>query len=234
MSTEELLSNLAKSILVALRVGWPIWTCLGLLLLARAAWWVRGQIRLHRSGIDEIDGMKGPLFEQYLDWLFWQLGYSVERTGSQGDYGADLVVSKGGVRTVIQAKRWKRNVGIGAVQEAVASAGHYKCQRSMVVTNSFFTKSAIELARDNKVELWDRNRLVSELLKVREKAEAGVEPPDPDHTEPPPRRIETAVCAGCGSPVSERVREYCLDHEKRFAGKVYCYQCQRRPKSVAQ
>ena len=37
------------------------------------------------------------------------------------------------------------------------------------------------------------------------------------------------ICAGCGSPVSQKVHDYCLERETRFGGKVYCYQCQRRP-----
>jgi restriction system protein len=195
---------------------------------------VRGEVRLHRSGINEIDEMLGLDFERYLEWLFRQLGYSVERTAYQGDYGADLVVSRGGMKTAIQAKRSKRNVGNKAIQEVVASAGHYGCQRSMIVTNAFFTKPALRLARDNKVELWDRNRLVTELLKVRTNAQAQVEPSESCQTEPAPRQIEAAVCAGCSSPVSEKVRDYCLDHEKRFAGKVYCYRCQRRPRRAAE
>jgi restriction system protein len=104
----------------------------------------------------------------------------------------------------------------------------------MVVTNSVFSRAAIRLARDNKVELWDRNRLVSELLKVRTKAEAEVEPSGPDQSQPAPRDGEATVCAACGSPVSERVRDYCLDHQKRFAGKVYCYQCQRKPRRAGE
>ena len=80
-------------------------------------------------------------------------------------------MSRGGAKIAVQAKRWNRKIGNKAIQEVVASAGHYRCQQSMVVTNSFFTKPAIELARDNKVELWDRNRLVSALLEAREKRE---------------------------------------------------------------
>lgn len=37
---------------------------------------------------------------------------------------------------------------------------HYDCDSCLVVTNSRFTKQAMELARDNEVVgLWDRNFL---------------------------------------------------------------------------
>jgi len=232
MNTDQYTNAFVKGILHGFAQAWPVAIPIALLATGYLALGIYRRIRIARSGISEIDQMSGLEFEQYLEWLFRKLGYNVERTKYQSDYGADLVVSRGGMKTAIQAKRSKRKVGNKAVQEAVASAGHYRCQQSMVVTNSFFTRPAIELARDNKVELWDRNRLVSELLKVRTKAEAEVEPSGADQPEPAPRYGETTVCATCGSPVPERVRDYCLDHQKRFAGKVYCYQCQRRPRRV--
>jgi hypothetical protein len=63
----------------------------------------------------------------------------------------------------VQAKRWSQSVGPGAVQEVVASRAHYGAHRAIVVTNSNFTKAAIELARSNDVEMWDRSRLIDFL-----------------------------------------------------------------------
>ncbi|WP_253187253.1 restriction endonuclease [Paenibacillus sp. GP183] len=48
--------------------------------------------------------MDGRQFELYLGLLFKALGYKTEVTLSAGDYGADLVIEKNGVRTVVQAK----------------------------------------------------------------------------------------------------------------------------------
>jgi restriction system protein len=52
--------------------------------------------------------MSGKTFEKYLEVLFEKLGYRVERTRYVGDYDADLVTAKDGVKTVIQAKRCRR------------------------------------------------------------------------------------------------------------------------------
>lgn len=35
------------------------------------------------------------------------------------------------------------------------------------------------------------------------------------------------TCVICGQPVSEKVRQYCLDHEERFGGQIYCFQHQK-------
>ena len=111
--------------------------------------------------------MDGHKFEEYLSTLFRRLGYSVEITSRHGDYGADLVVTRGKHRTAVQAKRWNKKVGVKAVQEAVASKGMYGCDFALVVANREFTQQAQKLARANKVELWGRAVLVGKLLAVR-------------------------------------------------------------------
>lgn len=194
--------------------------------------------RLADSGINEIDIMDGKTFEKYLEALFRKLGYKVERTRYIGDYGADLVVWKNGIKTVIQAKRYKKNVGVKAIQEAVAAKGYYSCDKAMVVTNSVYTKQATELARANDVQLWDRNDLVKALLSV--KNETVPEPlPSVDskinngsYSEVAAAAMESKdlsgnICVICGEPVSEKVKQYCIAHSERFGGEIYCFQHQR-------
>ncbi|HHV16370.1 MAG TPA: restriction endonuclease [Gelria sp.] len=189
--------------------------------------------RLARSGINDIDKMDGKTFEKYLEVLFNKLGYRVERTRYVGDYGADLVVWKNRIKTVIQAKRYKNKVGVKAIQEAVAAKGYYQCDEAMVVTNSFYTKQAEKLAQTNGVKLWDRDDLVKALLSVRNIQE--VEPRILEvsaalETEPQPEHKEIDgqdICVVCGQPVSPKVKQYCLDHSERFGGKIYCFQHQK-------
>ena len=35
------------------------------------------------------------------------------------------------------------------------------------------------------------------------------------------------VCAICGKSVSQKVTQFCLLHEQKFGGKIYCYEHQR-------
>jgi len=116
--------------------------------------------------MDDVDSMSGQEFEQLLVQLFSARGYQVERTKVTGDQGGDLILQKLRERVVLQAKRWSGPVGNSAVQEVVAAIKYYGCSRAMVVTNSTYTKSAVDLAAANGVELWDRARLVLELQNV--------------------------------------------------------------------
>jgi restriction system protein len=163
--------NAAKALLNGIAQMWYVWLIIGLVLIGRLVFYLLEQQRLARSGIADIDKMDGKTFEKYLKVFFEKLGYKVERTKYVGDYGADLVATNNGVKTVIQAKRYKNKVGIKAVQEAVASKGYYNCEKAMVVTNSYFTNQARTLASRNKVELWDKKVLVRNLLKIKEDEE---------------------------------------------------------------
>ncbi|WP_199624637.1 restriction endonuclease [Paenibacillus alkalitolerans] len=86
--------------------------------------------------------MDGRQFEHYLGILFKNHGYQVNVTKAAGDYGADLVITKDGKKTVVQAKRYSKNVSLKAIQEAVAAKAHYGAVDAWVVTNSQFTEPA--------------------------------------------------------------------------------------------
>ncbi|MGH3026557.1 MAG: restriction endonuclease, partial [Gaiellaceae bacterium] len=143
---------------------WWLLLMIGAVFAGRGLVWLVRERRLARSGIDEIDAMDGFTFERRLVHLFAGLGYRVEETRARGDYGADLILVKNGERTVVQAKCWRKNVGVKAVQEAVAAKPMYRCDRAMVVTNRYFTQQAKRLARANGVSLWSRDELVRALL----------------------------------------------------------------------
>ena len=222
-STKDIFFAFVKGMLAL----WQMWLILGVMALLKLAYILWEKNRLSKSGIGDIDHMDGITFEKYLEALFDKLGYRVERTQYVRDYGADLITSKDGIKTVIQAKRYKQKVGIKAVQEAVAAKGKYGCSEAMVVTNNFYTKAAIELAKANKVELWNRNHLVKALLSIK-KDSLVVE----HRQEVAAAYVEQAttkndVCAICNKLVSEKVRQYCLSNQQRFSGKVYCYDHQK-------
>jgi restriction system protein len=238
-------------VLIALPSFWPVFVLVGLIVLARVGYQLYRLRRLSRSGIAEVDQMDGATFERFLGTLFRELGYGVELTPHRGDYGADLVLTKDGRRTAVQAKRWSKRVGVKAIQEAVASKGYYRCDAALVVANREFTDQARELARANDVELWGRETLVSKLLEAqREPTRNGAtaaganeatdrlpaagtpgaavtaaleEQAATRDTDP----SEVAVCATCGRSLSEKVRDYCLARPQRFGGHVYCFMHQR-------
>lgn len=73
--------------------------------------------------------------------------------------GADIIAHKDNEKYVIQVKFYNNPVGNKAVQEVAGAIGMYKADKGIVVTNSTFTNSAIELAEANNIELVDGNKI---------------------------------------------------------------------------
>ncbi|GFZ31984.1 hypothetical protein CSC2_25100 [Clostridium zeae] len=115
--------------------------------------------RMMKYKMNNIDKLSGEDFEEFLALKFKRLGYKVKLTPTTADYGADLVIKKDKSKIVVQAKRWNSKVGVEAVQQVVASMKYYNADRSMVITNSYFTENAKILAKYNEVELCDRRKL---------------------------------------------------------------------------
>ena len=120
------------------------------------------------SSISKIDSMKGEEFEKYLQAFFEKKGYRVSLTKKSGDFGADLIMHKNGhidrrlkvslpETTIVQVKRYNKNVGIEAVQQIMAAKSFYNADKCAVATNQYFTPAAQKLAAANDVVLWDRS-----------------------------------------------------------------------------
>ena len=120
-----------------------------------------------QTTIDDIDLMSGVEFENFLYKYFKKLGYSCETTKASGDQGVDLIAIKGESRIAIQAKCYSSSVGNHAVMEAIAGMKYYKANQCMVITNSYFTKTAKDLAQVNNVVLWDRKILIEKLKEIQ-------------------------------------------------------------------
>lgn len=129
-------------------------------------WIVKGLVKkiwkslFGNTSMEDIDEMDGIEFEYFLCEVFEEHGYRAEVTKASGDFGADLILYKKEDIIVIQAKRYSGNVGVKAVQEVVAATPYYHGTDAWVVSNSYFTKSAIELADRNDVLLIDRDALM--------------------------------------------------------------------------
>ena len=106
-------------------------------------------------------------FELFLGDFFKDQNYDVTVTPASGDKGADVIIEKNGNRIAIQAKLYKIKVDQSAVVEVLGSLKVYGCCKGIVITNSYFQKSAIDIALVNNIELWDRDRLGSELANRR-------------------------------------------------------------------
>lgn len=98
-------------------------------------------------------GISGYDYERFVARYLNSCGYNAKTTQRSGDYGVDIVATKGGNRYAVQCKYYSYPVGVEAVQQVVGGMAHYHCNKAMVITNSTFTEPAKTLAAENGVKL---------------------------------------------------------------------------------
>ncbi|MEH7248235.1 restriction endonuclease [Neobacillus niacini] len=157
----------------------------------------REKERLRNSGIADIDRMNGIEFEHYLKELYQSRGYTAEVTSASGDYGADLLLKKDGRKIVVQAKRYAKDVGIKAVQEVMGAKSYYRAEEARVVSNSYFTKAARELAAKGQVMLVNRDELIDYILQLN----PGIAHAVPLKMVDSESSSSNETCGKCGSPM---------------------------------
>lgn len=153
----------------------PAWVWAVLVLLAEIviiafAYQIYEQLKIYWAGLPEIDKMTGEQFEKYLVILFQKLGYSVDHFSQShpgNEYGTDLIITKDGQKTAVQAKRYRQieHVDNTAVEKLVAAKAMFNCDHALVVTNSSFTENAHYAANKLNVELWGRKELANYILE---------------------------------------------------------------------
>lgn len=133
----------------------------GVMGVSRARW-----MQIYQScNIQSVDGMSGTQFEHFLTVLFQREGFDAEHIGRYGDFGADLVLRRGNLKVVVQAKRYSGAVGLDAVQQVLGAKAHYRADDAIVVTNSHYTGAARTLAQSSNVTLWDRSTLMTVMAR---------------------------------------------------------------------
>lgn len=122
--------------------------------------WIEKKIlqkTISKISIMDIDGLDGHGFEDFLYLFFRSLNINVKKTKTSRDYGADLIVEYKDKVIVIQCKLYfNHSVGNSAIQEINTAKNYYLADKGVVITNSYFTKSAISLSNSNDITLIDR------------------------------------------------------------------------------
>lgn len=88
-----------------------------------------------------------------------EAGWNSELTKSTGDQGADIIAKKNDKSLVVQCKYYSGGVGTKAVQEVIAARTYYCADYATVVTNTYFTPGATDLAKRGDVLLLNENEL---------------------------------------------------------------------------
>jgi hypothetical protein len=117
------------------------------------------KVKKRELNITDFSKISGYDFEHFIANLFKNLGYKVNITPKSRDQGADIILNSDDDITAVQVKNYTQLVSNSAIQEVVAAKKYYHCNKAMVVTSSFFTPSAIDLAYANDVILWDGDKL---------------------------------------------------------------------------
>lgn len=115
---------------------------------------------IDEDDISCVDGMDGHDFEYWCADLLKRCDFDdVTVTRASGDQGVDIIAVKDDVKYAIQCKNYYSTLGNKPIQEICAGKMFYDCDVAVVMTNSYFTPHAIELAKKTNVRLWDREKL---------------------------------------------------------------------------
>jgi HJR/Mrr/RecB family endonuclease len=108
-----------------------------------------------KQSSEEIDTMSWKEFEMFVaKWLKHE-GYNNVRITEHYDLGVDIVAEKDGIKWGVQVKHYRNMVKIEAIRQVVVALKHYQCDKAMVVTNSFFSRPAKQLAASHGCILID-------------------------------------------------------------------------------
>lgn len=114
-----------------------------------------------KEQLEKIDKMDGKEFEYFMHALLIKNGYNnVKVTKASGDHGADILGELNGVKYAFQCKRFDSKVGSKPIGEVLRGMNYYKYEKGIVITNNYYTKQAIDEAKVNNVELWDRDKVL--------------------------------------------------------------------------
>ncbi len=99
--------------------------------------------------------MTGLEYEQYVANKLIAEGYhQVQVTKGSGDFGVDIIAFDCRNRKCcIQCKLYSSTVGVDAIQQVLGGMRYYYGDIPMVITNSSFTKPAIEFANRTGVTI---------------------------------------------------------------------------------
>jgi len=118
------------------------------------------------SELIKIDNMDERDFEHYCADLLQKNGFTnVSVTDSSGNNGVNIFATKHNLNYAFQCVRQQSKLCNRAVQQIYEGSEYYKCDKAVVLTNNFFTHSAIDRAIQLDVVIWGRD-LLTRLIEA--------------------------------------------------------------------
>lgn len=182
------------------------WMALALCWVAAFVSYVKSRQRKKlldtRTGLESLKALSWREFEMLVGEAFRRQGYVVEETGLGGsDGGIDLVLYKGGRKTLVQCKQWSaRQVNVSTVREMWGLSNHHDADEVKIVCVGDFTRDAAEFATGKPIKLITGQDLLNLVRTVQSITLNAIKP---EHT-PNKESMVAPECSRCGSEMALR------------------------------
>lgn len=176
--------------------------------------------RLERqTGIDSIRALPWRDFELLLAEAFRRQGYGVVDTGGVADGGVDLVLTRDGQETLVQAKQWKTwKVGVKVVRELFGVQASRGAGAAILVTSGRFTSEAERFASENGIKLIGGSVLERMIADVQRSGRAQPKPVSKPMAIEPATIAAAPKCPKCGALMVERTAKRGANAGQTFWG----------------
>lgn len=127
------------------------------------------EMNLRAIELVDVQNMDNERLQQYIRKLLQHHGFRVESNNNPGNSTLDIVARKNGIKYAVQVKRQISAISKEAVINAIAEKNRHNCNAAIVITNSYFTNDAIQLARSEGCKLVDRDDLAVWIRDFKQK-----------------------------------------------------------------
>lgn len=147
--------------------------------------------------IEKLRKLKPAEFEDYIAFLFSELGFTTEKVGGSYDGGIDVIATKDGAKHYIQCKKYiSSQVSVGAIRDFYGALTDKMANgKGYFITTNKFTLEAEKFAETKLIELIDGYKLLQYIKMAKM-----------DNDEYFKKEIE--VCPKCGGSLIERSGKY--------------------------
>ena len=121
---------------------------------------------LEQSGIDLLDLAQ---FQKHIGALLTRQGFNLRTPEGSFNLGVDLIAEREKNRYAVQIKRQATPISGAIVNDLEREKHRYGCDRSMIISNNYFTDDALERARSSGCALIDREKLGEWILQFEKK-----------------------------------------------------------------
>lgn len=117
----------------------------------------------------DVDKLNGVEFEDLVEKLISKMGFITERTKRSFDGGIDIIAINEQPmfdgKYIIQCKRYSGSIGEPILRDLYGVVSSEHANKGILITNSYFTKTAKEFAKNKPIELIDGKKLTNMLDK---------------------------------------------------------------------